>query len=385
MKLRAKQAVYFFFRSTLQDARRRIMHSSLKTKLVLLTILTAFAQLANAQDRPDVKIDARMKEQAVMNLSSAIETTYPFAEMGRTAASELRNRLKAGRYEAMDGAKAFAAALTGDVRSVTKDQHFRVEYFVVPRPFPVATPASAKPAEMEERKLASALQNYGFAAVDRLRGNVGLLRLTRFESPTLAAEQAVAAMQFLSNTDALIIDLRENGGGHAQMAALLASYFFEEQVHLSDVIGKEASELKQNWTPAYTPGRKYLGKPIYILTSSRTFSAAEGFAYDLQALKRATIVGERTRGGANPVSMIQLSERFAALVPSARARNPITGGNWDGVGVTPDVVLSADAALTAAHLSALEAVAPKHKDDPLTRELEETIDALRADVIQQKK
>jgi len=183
-----------------------------------------------------------------------------------------------------------------------------------------------------------------------------------------------AAMNFLSRTDAMIIDLRYNKGGYGETVALLASYFLPDAAALSESRSKEG--LKQIWTSAYVPGPKYLNKPVYVLMSKRSFSAAEAFAYDLQALKRVTVVGEVSRGGANPSVMVLLSDRFGAIIPRAVTRNPVTNTNWDGKGVVPDVPAMSDQALDVAHLAAARAIAPAHRDDSLTGEIEEIISKL---------
>ena len=248
----------------------------------------------------------------------------------------------------------------------------------MPRVFPPVT-ETADPVSEADRSLTLRLQNFGFARLERLTGNVGYIKLDRFETPSVAGETAAAAMQFLAGTDAMIIDLRDNGGGYSSMVSLLASYFFAEPVHLSDISGRNAEDLRQNWTYAFLPGPRYLDKPVYILSGPRTFSAAEAFAYDLQALKRAKIIGETTRGGVSPSVRLLLSSRFGVIMPSARVRNAVTGTNWEG-GLKPDVSTSAQNALSAAHLAALESIAGRHKDDPSTMEIEKTIVRLKGEI-----
>ncbi|HET9253131.1 MAG TPA: S41 family peptidase, partial [Candidatus Eisenbacteria bacterium] len=202
-----------------------------------------------------------------------------------------------------------------------------------------------------------------FRKVERLPGNVGYLRLDRFVDPELGGGTAAAAMSFLANTDALIVDLRQNGGGTPLMVALLASYLFESTpVHLNSIYDRLEDLTKQIWSYPYLAGPRYLGKDVFVLTAPRTFSGAEEFAYDLKALKRATIVGERTRGGAHPGSIRQVHEHFAVMVPTGRAINPVTNSNWEGVGVEPDIAAPADSALVVAHRAALTKLIEKTKD-----------------------
>jgi C-terminal processing protease CtpA/Prc len=179
-----------------------------------------------------------------------------------------------------------------------------------------------------------------------------------FQPAELAGDTAAAAMNFLTNTDALIIDIRANGGGAPSMVALVSSYLFGgEPVHLNDLYFRPEDTTHQWWTLPHVPGKRYQDKPVYVLTSKRTFSAAEEFAYNLKSLKRATIVGETTGGGAHPGGMHRLNEHFLVFVPSGRAINPLTKSNWEGTGVAPDLPVAAAQALKTAHLAALKKVA----------------------------
>jgi C-terminal processing protease CtpA/Prc len=284
----------------------------------------------------------------------------------------LSKRYKAGTYDDIVSAKAFRTELTSELRELSKDQHFNVDYFVVPRAFPPQEQENVDPNS--SRELIAVVHNLGFEAVERLPGNVGYMRLRTFEEPGKTGEVIAAAMSFLSRTDAMIIDLRSNKGGYGETVALLASYFLADASALSEVRSKDG--LKQKWTSTFVPGPKYLGKPVYVLMSKSTFSAPESFAYDLQALKRVTVVGEASRGGANPSLQLLLSDRFGVVLPHAVTRNPITNTNWDGTGVVPDISATSDEALDVAHLAAARAIAPSHRDDSLTGEIEEVIGRL---------
>ncbi len=340
-------------------------------------IMSSAAGAQGSAERPDVQIDRTARNEAITNLVTEVEANYPVAEVGKKTANELRTRLTHNRYT-QTSAKALARTLTEDLRALTGDQHFLVDYFVIARPFPPQT-ATADPVSEADRSLTLRLHNFGFARVERLAGNVGYMKLDAFETPTVAGQTAATAMQFLAGTEALIIDLRDNGGGYSSMVSLLASYFFDEPVHLTDVSGRDAKDLRQNWTYAFVPGPRYLDKPVYILSGARTFSAAEAFAYDLQVLKRAKIVGEGTRGGVSPSTRLLLSSRFGVVMPSSRVTNPATGTNWEG-GLKPDVITSGAQALSVAHLAALESIAGKHRDDPLTTEIDNAIASLKREV-----
>jgi C-terminal processing protease CtpA/Prc len=208
------------------------------------------------------------------------------------------------------------------------------------------------------------MTNAGYRKVERLGGNVGYLALDSFADGEAAAEPAAAAMNFLANTEALIIDLRKNGGGTPTGVVLLASYFFSDKpVHLNSLHWRKGDRTEEFWTRKEVVGKRYPGKDVYVLTSARTFSAAEEFAYDLQAQKRATIVGETTGGGAHPGGARPIQEHFVMFVPAGRAINPVTKTNWEGTGVKPDVAVAADEALDKAHELAVKTILANAKDD----------------------
>jgi peptidase S41-like protein len=327
----------------------------------------AISSSASGDDRPDVVIDAPARSLAIESLLARIDEYYPIPEVRRRLRTGLRQRYRSGAYDRITSAKEFRTRLTADLRGLSHDEHFNVDYFVVPRTFPPLEKESVDPNT--SRELIAGVHNQGFDALERLEGNIGYMRLRTFEEPGKTGEVIAAAMCFLSRTDAMIIDLRYNKGGYGETVALLASYFLGEASALSESRSKEG--LKQGWSSTFVPGPKYLDKPVYVLISRTTFSAAEAFAYDLHALKRVTVVGEISRGGANPSVQVLLSDRFGAIIPWAVTRNPVTNTNWDGQGVKPDIPVASDQALETAHLAAVQAIAPKHRDDSLTAEIEE--------------
>ena len=185
-----------------------------------------------------------------------------------------------------------------------------------------ATRSSLRKARTESLRLKSASDsshisasiNFGFEKVERLKGNVGYIDLRGFTPAEFSAETIVAAMNFVANTDALIFDLRQNGGGDPATVALLSSYLFgPEPVHLNSLYWREGDTTHQWWTLPFVPGKRYAGKDVYVLTSKRTFSAAEEFTYNLKNLKRATIIGETTGGGAHPGGPRRINEHFHGL------------------------------------------------------------------------
>jgi C-terminal processing protease CtpA/Prc len=197
---------------------------------------------------------------------------------------------------------------------------------------------------------------FGFRDVLRLAGNVGYLKVRYFSSDPEAASYLAGAMTMLQGTDALILDFRQNEGGSPFMVDQLESYFFDDQVQLTSLLWREGGKMReqQQWT-SLVAGPKFLNKPVYVLTSSRTSSAAEQCSYDLQALKWATLVGETTGGAANPTNMPHpLGSHFGAFIPNGEARNPVTNTNWEGVGVVPDIAVPAADALVTAYVQTLQ-------------------------------
>ncbi|MGD1065268.1 MAG: S41 family peptidase, partial [Vulcanimicrobiaceae bacterium] len=214
--------------------------------------------------------------------------------------------------------------------------------------------------------------NFGFHAVRRLPGNVGYLDFRYFSGDAAVGGAIAAAMTFVANTDALIIDLRHNGGGATTAAQTLEAYFFADQQQLTSLMLRDPAtgvvHEQQQYTAATVAGPLYLDKPIYILTGERTFSCAEQFTYDLRNLKRVTIVGQTTGGGANPGDMLPLGSSFALFVPTGRAYSPVTKTNWEGTGIAPDVAVPTADALPRAYVLALDALEKKQRDAELQAE-----------------
>jgi retinol-binding protein 3 len=330
-----------------------------RTRLAVAAVIACFAHsppaTASEPPRPDLAISAATRAEVIRGVIREVESLYVFPDKARQIAATVRRQEKSKAFASMDSAGSLTRALTQILQDVGSDGHLRVDYSVTPRPMPRAPVSGAAEPVDSARLRESARQNYGFVKVERLLGNVGYIDLRIFDPPAAAGGTAAAAMALVARTDALILDLRQNGGGHGEMVNFLATYFFSgPTVHLRDVYDRESAESLQCWTLPYVPGERYT-KPLYILTSKRTFSAAEAFAYGLKNQKRARIVGERTRGGAHPTSVRQINEHFAVFVPHARVMDAVTGTDWEGTGVAPDVEVPADEALLEAHRSVLQA------------------------------
>jgi C-terminal processing protease CtpA/Prc len=217
-------------------------------------------------------------------------------------------------------------------------------------------------------------------------GNVGYIKFNAFVDTELGADTVASAMNFVGNTDFLIFDLRDNGGGDPAMVKLICSYLFgDKSVHLNDLYWRKGDKTEEFWTLPNVPGKKFLDKDVYILTSNRTFSGGEEFTYNLKNLKRATIIGETTGGGAHPGGFERLSDHFGAFIPIGRAISPITKTNWEGTGVEPDIKVPSDQALKTAFLLALNKAMDKTKDDNLKTNLKNVIERTQKELDEMKK
>jgi hypothetical protein len=296
------------------------------------------------------KIDATTRARVIDGAIANLNESYVFPETAKKMEAVVRARQKKGEYDSITDGDDLAKMLTDNFQEVSHDKHLRVNFS------PAAVPDMPKgpdpKADDADRKQMERM-NCGFDKVEILTGNVGYLKFNFFGDPEVCGPTAVAAMNFLANVDAIIFDLRENGGGDPKMVAFISSYLFAERTHLNDLWTRKGDSTEQYWTLPYVPGKRLDGKPVYVLTSAETFSGAEEFTYNLKNLKRATIVGETTGGGAHPVSGHRIDDHFMIGVPFARAINPISKTNWEGTGVEPDVkVPAADAPTTAQKLAA---------------------------------
>jgi hypothetical protein len=318
-----------------------------------LLFASGLAQARPQETKDDLAIDKSMRTSVIDAVARYAEANYVFPDRAKELGRALRRHEKSGDYNDIATGNALAERLTHDLQAVTPDRHLKV--FFSAEPQPVEDTGELSDAEKAERRLGAIRRNFGIERAEHLDGNVGYLKLTKFDDPAQAGETLAASMRFLSNTDALIIDLRYNGGGHSDMVALLTSYFFDgDPVHLVDLYDRTTGETSQSWTVPYVPGPRYIGKPVYVLTGTRTFSAAEQFAYCLQKLGRAAIVGETTGGGAHFAKIFWINPHFAVMVPFGNATSPATKSNWEGTGVIPDVAVAGDVAVKTAHRLALE-------------------------------
>ncbi|HEY1749752.1 MAG TPA: S41 family peptidase [Caulobacteraceae bacterium] len=309
----------------------------------------------------DVKLDAGLRRRVIDAASDEIGKHYVDGPLAAQMVAAIRAKAAAGAYDAITDGDVFASRLTEDLRAVSHDLHLRIDFQPFKLPSMADEPSPAQLAQMRAQMLSG---NCAFDKVEILPGNIGYVKFDGFGLADVCAPTAVAAMAFVAHADALIFDLRENGGGDPQMVSFIASYLFDEPTHLNDLYNRFRDTTAQFWTLSYLPGARLPTQPVYVLTSHDTFSGAEEFSYDLQQLKRATIVGETTGGGAHPVAPHVIADYFIIAVPFAKAVNPVSKTNWEGTGVEPDVKAPAADALAVAEKLAAAAIQAKASPSP---------------------
>lgn len=343
-------------------------------------ILLSAATVTPAQHSQDGSVDSATRTAVIDNLIKELNDGYVFPDVARSIESHLRKRQSEGAYDPVTSSQLFAQRLTEDVQSISKDKHLRVRFYAQPLPLRTEQGEPTE-AEREQGRAYARRINFGFEKIERLNGNIGYIDLRGFSDHVAGAETVAAAMTFLANTDALIFDLRQNGGGSPFMVALISSYLFgDKPVHLNSLYWRKGDRTDDFWTKPEAAARKFPNKDVYILTSNRTFSAAEEFTYNLKNLKRATVIGETTGGGAHPGGLERLSDHFGAFIPTGRAISPITKTNWEGTGVEPDIKAPKEQALKIAYMTALKKSLDLMKDEMLKGPVRGLIDQLQKEL-----
>jgi len=327
-------------------------------KFEIHPIPTPDALMTPGERAVNVVDDAR-RHAVIDGIAKELDAHYVTPAVATKMIAAIRAHLAHGDYDKITLALELARTLTTDLRAVSHDGHLLV-MFTHGRPGPGGPP----PSPEDQAKMLKAM-NYGFGPIERMSGNVAHLVINGFpQIADDAARDGVASlMSQVADADALIIDLRANHGGWPETVALIASYVFDAKpVHLNDMWDRDTGKIDPSWTVKDLRGTRFGGKkPVYVLTSKETFSGGEELAYDLQALRRAKTVGETTGGGAHPAGPHQLVGSFVIVVPSGRPINPVTKKDWEGVGVTADIPVAADAALEEAHRRALADIAHERR------------------------
>jgi len=290
------------------------------------------------------KLDKSSQLGIVGKLAEVVEARYVFPDKGKAIAEALRERSSRGEYnEAMSGS-AFAALVTRHLQEISKDKHMKLFCRAAP------LPRQSEPDRVAQGGFGGGQTSFG--KYSRLPGNIGYYEIDGFMNATPEVTADIAeAMSELADTDALIFDVRKNGGGDPETVALVSSYLFEQRTHLNDLYWREGNRTDEYWTRTDVKGKKFgQHKEVYVLTGRDTFSAAEEFSYNLKSLGRAVIVGATTGGGAHPGAFVRLHPNCDAFISTGRAINPVTKTNWEGTGVVPDVAVDEAVALDRAQI-----------------------------------
>lgn len=318
------------------------------------TPVAAAAQPGPPPDPATISLTADQNRAVVLSLARVLRERFAFRERGAAAAVEIEAMEARGEFRDARTAAELMTRIESRVGPVVNDRHFRVRYF---GPEAVAGFTEGPPAAEEVAAFHEEIRLRGSEIPDVrwLAGNIGYLRINMFLDAPPVTEKLAAAFGMLSETGALIIDVRDAPGGEPAGVASVISHLVDRPtptVHVDDPAGSPQRRTfhAEPRTPAFT------GRPVYVLIDSGTASGAEEFAYDLQAMGRAVLVGQGTWGGATPGGYRPLAEGFVAFIPMQIVTNTVTGTNWEGVGVRPDVEVPADQALATAHRLALEAV-----------------------------
>lgn len=303
------------------------------------------------------EVDEFILKEVIQSLSEKLMAYYVFPDIAEEICAHLRKYLEDGAYTDITEGERLALTLTKHIQEINRDKHLQVRWIAEPLPDHDGSMLDNQ-EKVEGLKRIARLENYGIFKVERLPGNVGYIDIRYFYRTSWGSGKTiVAAMNFLANMNAAIIDLRRCRGGNPGTVTLVSSYYFDgEPLHLNSLYWREKDTTEQYWTLPYVPGTRMVDLPVYILTSKETFSAGEEFSYNLQARQRATLIGEATAGGAHPGSPYRLHPHFEAFIPNGRTVNPITGQNWEGVGVQPDISVAQDRALKVAHKMALKSI-----------------------------
>jgi tetratricopeptide (TPR) repeat protein len=326
------------FFSYAMPARFRIL-----TRITLCLVCICFASAICRQTKG--AIDRSYRDRTIDTVSILIERNYVFLDKGKACASQLQFRKRTGVYDSLTDLSRFAKRLTEDLQAMTGDKHILVRQ-VLPSDLGEST-ESALHHPVRLFRLQNR-ENTGFFRLEWLDGSIGYMDIRRFYSPAVAREMLAAAMKFLSHADAIIIDVRENQGGAGELLSLFCGYFFPYPLQLNGEYYRREEYLQEFWIARAVEGERLTNVPLFVLTSRKTFSAAESFAYDMKVRKRATLVGDSTKGGAHSVDLFRIDDRLECYLSTSRAVNPVTGENWEGTGVVPDVHVPATSALDTA-------------------------------------
>ena len=337
--------------------------------VIVLTL--TITRTTHSQNDP---ISQENKREIIDSLCQLIDIHYNNEDMAIQLSKMLSKNQKKGKYKDLIQYPEFARQIHLDMYQLCKDPHIALMY----NPEVVAQSQESNDNEYLNNLLDDNHINYGFEQVKILPGNVGYLKLNRFPYPSDVEPVASGALAFLSNSDALIIDMRDNKGGYMEMVQFLMSYFFRYPTLINTMYQRSKDSTTQFYTYPYPHGEPMDSTDIYILTSWRTFSAGEWFTYTMQSNNKAMVIGEKTRGGASPTAMFYLKDKLIASIPNCLSIDPNTKTHFNAVGIQPDSVCNRQIALETAHQIALEKLSKETNIPELLDEYKWNIDGLSA-------
>ena len=348
------------FKKSLGKYLRKMIPGLLFLTVCFITVAPSLAQTNQPEDKT---ITPKIQLEIIDSVSQALNQIYVFPDDAKKMEKFIRKQYKDKKYKDITSLREYTEKLTEDLHTINPDKHLRIIYVSDEMVASIQNDTLTDDAK-QQYLIESRRENFGFNELKRLEGNIGYIDFNRFSDTKEAGMTAIAAMNFLAYTDAIIFDLRQNGGGSPSMIQLMMSYLFEEPVHLNSFYVRQTDSIHQFWTQTFVQGPRMTDVDVFVLTSSYTFSAAEEFTYDIKNLERGTIIGETTGGGAHPndrKAFVNLN--IGMSLPFGKAINPISGTNWEGTGITPDIEVPADKALDTAHLEALKKLKEKTTDE----------------------
>ena len=365
-------------------------------RLVSALCCAALPLAGQAQITATGPIDRAARAEVIEGVSQQILKHYIFLDQAQAMVAAVRERQQKHEYDSFNDGLSFAAKLNADLQAVSHDKHMEVGYSLPPIPVPATenmAEADAKARTASFQKPAAplnwppckpgSLQNFAFGSAECLSGNIGLLKLhDHLPAPAEAMPYLSAAMNSFASTRALIIDVRQGYGGESDTVFMLESYLFDHATPMDDFYFRDTDKTLRNATSEKVKGKKYgQKKSIYVLTGRLTFSAHENLAYDLQAYKRATLVGDKTLGGAHPVAVFRINEHFDVRVPNGNSINPVTKANWDGAGVMPEVAVNETDALNVTQVLALKKIMQTERNAASVAQLRQRVQELQGQIV----
>ena len=331
---------------------------------VLFFAFCLFPLMSQAQEK-NGRIDKATRDVIVEKIAGLVEKHYLFPDKAKAVADAFRRKGLSEAYASVKTSEELAERFTNDLQTIAGDKHFQVRL----RKGELGSDTGSPLRHPLHFLNLQHREHSGFTKLEWLEGNIAYVEIRRFYPPSAAKDMVAAVLKFLEDADAVILDIRENGGGDSDILPFFCAHFFDRSMPLTGTYFRDPDVLVEVRSREKVEGKRFPDVPLFLLTSPRTFSTAESFAYDMKVLKRAVIVGEATKGGAHSVDLFEIDDRFEMYIPGARAVNPITGGNWEGTGVQPDVLVPAAEALEKALALAKTAGAAyrKTKDDELEK------------------